>query len=153
MMNKVLIKFLMSILLILMIVSIVIFNISYFIGSPIVIYRLNDQKALETMSKSNNLSDCVLISRFADDQVYYVAQCQNTYHYFDTTGKLLASRLVSSLNIEHIVTLYQSEYQFNTSDIKLGYYKERPIYLIKTVEGELLIDYDEYTVLRYYKRG
>lgn len=152
-MNKTLLKIFITLLLILAVLFLIGFNSSYFFGVPTVLDRLEDQDALVKMQSQSQRTGCALITRFADDKVYYVASCDNEYVFYDINGNLFEVRALSSLNLAKLISLYSTSYEFADEDVSLGYYHKRPIYVIDNEELELLIDYDNFDILRYYQKG
>lgn len=152
-MNKTLLKIFTTLLLILAVLFLIGFNSSYFFGVPTVLDRLEDQDALVKMQSQSQRTGCVLITRFVDDKVYYVASCDNEYVFYDTKGNMLEVRSLSSLNLAKLISLYTTSYEFTDEDVSLGYYHKRPIYVIDNEALELLIDYDNFDILRYYQKG
>lgn len=152
-MNKTLLKIFITLLLIISVLFLIGFNISYFFGVPTVMDRLEDQGALVQMQSQSQRTGCALIARFADDKVYYVARCDNEYVFYDSKGSLLEIRSLASLNIAKLINLFAISYEFDDEDISLGYYQNRPVYVIDNKALEILVDYDNFDVLRYYQKG
>jgi len=73
--------------------------------------------------------------------------------FYDSKGSLLEVRSLASLNIAKLINLFAISYEFADEDISLGYYQNRPVYVIDNKALELLVDYDNFDVLRYYQKG
>jgi len=129
------------------------FNVGYFLGGPMVLAKITDQNIMNNMEKSNNRSNCELISRFADEDIYYVAKCDNDYIFYNDDAIVLAIRAVSNLNITATTEMYEAFYDLKDAEIKLGYYDEHPVYVFSNKKLELLINIDNLEVLRYYQKG
>lgn len=152
-MRQILIRILVTTLLVLSLILLVVFNIGYFIGGPIVLDKVTDQNIMQNMSRKNSKSNCELISRFADDDIYYVAKCNDDYIFYNDDATVLAVRAVNTLNITTATEMYEAFYDLSDAEIKLGYYDEHPIYVFSNEKLELLINIDNLEVLRYYQKG
>ncbi|MEA5026348.1 MAG: hypothetical protein VB012_01675 [Erysipelotrichaceae bacterium] len=152
-MRQLLIKTLVTILLVITLILLVMFNISYFIGGPMLLNRLADQQIMQNMERKEKKTSCALVSRFADDEVYYVALCDNYYIFYNNDPTVLAERHQDTLNVAKVIDLYANIYDLADATPSLGYYHKKPVYVLDSDQFELLIDYDSYEVLRYYQKG
>jgi len=152
-MRQILIKILITTLLVLTLIFLVIFNIGYFISGPMILAKITDQNIMTNMEHKSNKSDCELISRFVDNDIYYTAKCNDDYVFYNDNADVLAIRAINTLNITTTTKMYDPIYDLSDVQIKLGYYKDHPVYVFDNEKLELLISIDNLEVLRYYQKG
>ncbi|MDD2591207.1 MAG: hypothetical protein PHG99_01485 [Erysipelotrichaceae bacterium] len=152
-MNKIVLKIFITLLLLLTLIFIIVFNISYFFGTPTLLDKVFDQQVIDIMEEKSQKSGCNLISRFADDKIYYVALCDDEYVYFDKVGNLMAVRAIDTLDLEQLLSIYVISYDLNDPSVKLGYYHDTPVYVLEDDKFELIINYDDMSLMRNYQRS
>jgi len=123
------------------------FNITYFISGPAILDKKRDLEIQDIMMSKNHISGCELRSRFSDDKVYYISECNNYLYFYDVDGTLLTKREYKEFDTDRV--------DFNTirGSISYGYYHQSPVYVYMDQDKEILIHYDSYLILRNYVKG
>ena len=123
------------------------FMITYFIGGPIIVNKSIDEKLLTEVEERNKLSGCSLYNRFVSDKTYYVAKCVAHYIVYNEDGNVLDREVVKEFDDT------QLDIDISDYEVNIGYYNYTLVYVLKNENREVLIDYNTYEVLRDYTIG
>ncbi len=150
---------LLEILMILGILILVFTCLIHYISGPIAVLDHIDDEMQNKMMIINDLQGCQLISRFAEDDIYYVSECQNSFYGYKEDGRILDKQIkdaqINDFGIDELKSIIDSEYLNNTDakDYRMGVYQNHLVYVLCDSKKEVLFDYITHDVLRVYDKG
>lgn len=119
-----------------------------FISGP---NRVHEAVVEQTEAKiTKEVSGIQGITQHIFDYTTYQGYTDDTLYWFDTNGKKITTRKMSTLNYDAAEKEALDNYGIETKSIVLGYGYNNPCYVIEGEHSMILLDYD--TLERVYQR-
>lgn len=130
--------------------------IAIFITGPKYHYDIKINQQIQNIKKSNpNVSK---INRHVFQYIIYIGEDEHCFYWYNEKGEQITKINKTEFNVQQLqekinLIAHNLGIQLEEIDVKLGYGYKNPVYIIETQNFEMYLDYKDYRLIYFRKKG